>query len=265
MDFTFAFQPIVDINTGSAYSHEALVRGRNNEPASIVLTHYRREEMPVFDASCRAKAIELAARIGVHSHLNINLIPSAAFDRATGLDATIKAAERCSFPLDRIIVEATEGEAIHDPAAFAKVVNEYRRAGIRFAIDDFGSGYAGLNLLAEFQPDMLKLDMSLVRGIEKYGARQAIVRGIKQVCFDLGIDVVVEGVEKVAEYSWFRKEGMHLYQGYLFAKPSLESMPVCISRIYHKNSATRISSTPAKMENANNWAAGDHVNAAPDL
>lgn len=224
-DFSFAYQPIVDTRSGAAYSHEALVRGRNNEPAYQVLKRYSGARMAAFDAACRAKAIETAARIGVHTYLNLNFLPSTAFNDATGLNSTIEAAHRHSFPLDRIIVEATEGEAISDHAKFAKIVNEYRRAGMQLAIDDFGAGYSGLNLLSEFQPDMVKLDMALVRGIESHGPRQAIVRAIAQVCVDLGIDFVIEGVETVEEFSWFDALGVHLYQGYLFAKPMFEAMP----------------------------------------
>jgi len=127
--------------------------------------------------------------------------------------------------LERLIVEVTEVEAISDHARFAQVLNEYRRAGIRLAIDDFGAGYAGLSLLSEFQPDFLKLDMGLVRGIESHGPRQSIVRAIAQVCVDLGIDFVVEGVETIDEFSWFTDLGVNLYQGYLFAKPMFEAMP----------------------------------------
>ena len=224
-EFSFAFQPIVDTHAGVVYSHEALVRGLNNEPAYEVINRYPADRMAAFDAACRAKAIEVAARIGLHTHLNLNFLPSAASNPIVGLDSTIEAANRHSFPLDRIIVEATEGEVIGDHAKFAKTVNEYRRAGMRFAIDDFGAGYSGLNLLAEFQPDIVKLDMGLVRDIQSHGPRQAIVRAIAQVCVDLGIDFVVEGVETVDEFSWFNDLGVNLYQGYLFAKPMFEAMP----------------------------------------
>lgn len=223
--YSFAFQPIVDTNTRTAYSHEALVRGLDNEPAHQVLQRYAGDRMPAFDAACRAKAIEVAARIGVHTNLNLNFLPSAAFNLAIGLDSTIEAAEQHSFPLNRIIMEATEGEAIVHPGQFAKVIKEYRRAGMRLAIDDFGAGYAGLNLLSEFQPDIVKLDMALVRGIDSDGPRQAIVRAIAQVCIDLGIDFVIEGVETLEEFAWFNDLGAYLYQGFLFAKPLFEAMP----------------------------------------
>lgn len=226
-EFSCAFQPIVDTRTRTVYSHEALVRGLNDEPASQVIGRYSADRMAAFDAAARAKAIEVAARIGLRTHLNLNFIPRAASDPTDGLNSTVEAAHRHSFPLNRIIVEATEGEAIGNHAQFAKVVNEYRRAGMRLAIDDFGAGYAGLNLLVEFQPDIVKLDMGLIRGIESHGPRQAIVRGIGQVCADLGIDLIAEGVETVDEYAWLCDLGITLYQGYLFAKPMFEAMPPC--------------------------------------
>ena len=85
--------------------------------------------------------------------------------------------------------------------------------------------YSGLNLLSNFQPDQIKLDMSLIRGIERHGPRQAIARAIGHVCFELGIDVIAEGVETLEEYGWLAKAGVRLFQGYLFAKPAFEAFP----------------------------------------
>jgi EAL domain-containing protein (putative c-di-GMP-specific phosphodiesterase class I) len=80
-------------------------------------------------------------------------------------------------------------------------------------------------LLSNFQPDQIKLDMALIRGIECHGPRQAIVRAIGQVCVELGIDVIAEGVETVEEYSWLESAGLQLFQGYLFATPAFEAFP----------------------------------------
>jgi blue light- and temperature-responsive anti-repressor len=223
--FSFAFQPIVDTHTETIYSYEALVRGLHNESACQVIKRYSGDQMAQFDAACRTKAIEVATRIGLHTNLSLNFLPSTTWGRTVGLDSTIEAANQHAFPLNRIIVEATEGEVIDDPVQFSKTIKEYRRAGMRFAIDDFGAGYSGLNLLADFQPDIVKLGMALVRGIQSHGPRQAIVRAIAQVCVDLGIDFVVEGVETIDEYSWFCDLGVNLYQGNLFAKPMFEAMP----------------------------------------
>lgn len=224
-EFTFAFQPIVDSYTRSVYSYEALVRGVGGESAYSVISRYSAAQMPEFDAACRIKALQVANKVGVTTHLNLNFLPTAALSEKYGLSSTLAAAACIGFPADRLIIEATEGETIGDHARFAEVINEYRRAGVRLAIDDFGAGYSGLNLLAEFQPDIVKLDMSLVRNIHRHGPRQAIVRAIAQVCTDLGIDFIVEGVETVEEYAWFTDQGVTLYQGYLFAKPLFEALP----------------------------------------
>jgi len=219
--FSFAFQPIVDTHAQAVFSHEALVRGLNNEPASQVINRRSGSQKLVFDAACRIKAIEVAARIGMHTHLNLNLFRSTAVNAAVGLKSTIEAADRWLFPLERIVVEL----AIDDYASLEKVLGGASRDGMKFAIDDFGAGYSGLILLSKLKPDIVKLNMDLVRGINFHSPRQAIARAVVQICGDLGIDVVAEGVETVDEFSWFTDLGVHLYQGYLFAKPMFEAMP----------------------------------------
>ena len=141
---------------------------------------------------------------------------------------TILQATACGFPLNRIMLEVTETETIANYARFITWVHRGRALGVKFAIDDFGSGYAGLNLLAEFQPDAIKLDMMLVRDIASKGPRQAIVRGIIRTCEDLGIDIVAEGVETLDEYEWLRGEGIILFQGYLFARPAFRALPAAV-------------------------------------
>ena len=122
------------------------------------------------------------------------------------------------------MLEVSETELVADPMRFAERMNEVRGRGVQVAIDDFGAGYSGLNLLASFQPDQVKLDMLLARGIEAHGPRQAIVRGVMQVCTDLGIEVIVEGVETADEFGWFRDAGVELFQGYFLARPSFEAI-----------------------------------------
>jgi EAL domain-containing protein (putative c-di-GMP-specific phosphodiesterase class I) len=222
--FTFAFQPIVDANAREVFSHEALIRGLSNEPAYRILGQVRADRLLAFDQKARVEAIGLAARLGIDSRLNLNFIPQSLHSR-TSILTTLEAADRFHLPIDRLILEVTEGAVIDDQAQFAEVINEYRGLGLKVAIDDFGAGYSGLNLLTDFQPDQIKLDMKLVRGIEHHGPRQAIVHAIDQVCRDLGIDVIAEGVETVEEYAWLTNAGVRLFQGYLFAKPAFESFP----------------------------------------
>ena len=223
-EFSFAFQPIVDADAGTIYSYEALIRGRNDEPAGAVFSQVRPAEMHAFDEAARLCAIELAVRLGIQCHLNLNFLPRSLLVSDAPIRSTLEAAARLDLPIDRIVLEVTEGEIIDDQASFARVVNRYRGMGMKVAIDDFGAGYSGLNLLADFQPDMVKLDMKLVRGIESHGPRQAIVRAILGACNDLGIEFLAEGVETASEYCWFRDEGVQFFQGYLLAKPAFEKL-----------------------------------------
>ena len=222
--FTFAFQPIVDANVREVFSHEALIRGPSNEPAYRILGQVPADRLLEFDQKARIEAIGLAVRLGIVSRLNLNFMPQSLHSRASIL-TTLEAADRFHLPIDRLVLEVTEGAVIDDQAQFAEVINEYRGLGLKVAIDDFGAGYSGLNLLTDFQPDQIKLDMKLVRGIEHHGPRQAIVHAIDQVCRDLGIDVIAEGVETVEEYAWLANAGIRLFKGYLFAKPAFESFP----------------------------------------
>jgi EAL domain-containing protein (putative c-di-GMP-specific phosphodiesterase class I) len=224
-DYSFAFQPIVDSVAQRVYSYEALIRGPRNEAAPRVLGRIPASRMHQFDEEARQVAIELAAQLEIDCLLNLNFLPRSLEISRSTVESTLETAARCGIGPGRIILEVSESEVIDDHEQFAHLIEEYRRVGLRLAIDDFGAGNSGLNLLADFQPDMIKIDMNLVRGIETRGPRQAIMRAIIQVCRELAIEVAAEGVETLEEYHWFRGEGVHLFQGYLFAMPGFESLP----------------------------------------
>ena len=227
-DFSMAFQPIVDLHTRQPYAYEALVRGPNGEGALSVLSQINDTNRYRFDQACRVKAIELASRLGLHKlpdcKLSINFMPNAVYRAETCIRATLEASREFSFPTDRLMFEVTEGERVEDPQHLVGIFHEYRRQGFTTAIDDFGSGYSGLNLLATFQPQVLKLDMDLTRDIGNHSARQAIVAGVLLVAERLGITVVAEGVETQSECDCLAEMGVRYIQGYLFAKPAFESL-----------------------------------------
>lgn len=100
---------------------------------------------------------------------------------------------------------------------------EYQKLGIKTALDDFGAGYAGLNLLARFQPDIIKIDMELIRDIDSSKARQSIVKAITRMCEELGVTVVAECVETKAERDVLLSYDINLFQGYLFCEPAFRA------------------------------------------
>lgn len=224
-EFTMAFQPIVDVERHEVFAYEALIRGTQGESAESLLGRVTPDTRYVFDQACRVKAVELAARLGITCFVSINFLPNAVYQAATCIRATLQAARRAGFPTSRLIFEITENEQLVEKEHLKGIIREYRRQGFRTAIDDFGAGYSGLNLLAEFQPDMIKLDMALVRAVDTDPVRQAIVTGILGVCRALGIKVIAEGIENDGEFRLLRQMGVDLFQGFLFARPAFEALP----------------------------------------
>ncbi|SDT93996.1 EAL domain-containing protein [Stappia sp. ES.058] len=226
-DFTMAFQPIVDLGSGRVWGYEALVRGLDGQSACEILSKVTPENRYRFDQACRVKAIELAAGLFPDdtTRLSINFMPNAVYDPAACIRTTLLAAGRAGFALDRIMFEFTENEPMIDTKHVEGIIAEYRRRGFITAIDDFGAGYAGLKLLANFQPDLVKIDMDLVRDIDTSPARQAIVAGIMGICRQLDITVLAEGIETEAELTVLRAAGVSLAQGYYLARPALTALP----------------------------------------
>ena len=223
-EFTFAYQPIVDLKARAIFGHEALVRGVNGESAASILARVNDDNRYRFDQACRVKAVQGAAELGIREFLAINFMPNAVYQPEACIRSTFEAAKKYRFPHERIIFEVTEGEIISNRPHLINIFKEYQRLGFQTAIDDFGAGYAGLNLLAEFQPDILKIDMALVRDIDSSKPKQAIVEGIVYICRQLNIRVLAEGVETRAERDFLSAGGVSLMQGYLFCKPAFQAI-----------------------------------------
>ena len=224
-EFTMAFQPIVDLRSRSVYAYESLIRGKDGSGAAGVLAQVTDQNRYTFDQACRVTAVEMAARLGITCYLSINFLPNAVYEAATCIRATLAAAHRCRFPVENLIFEFNEGERATDQAHLKSIVADYKRQGFKTALDDFGAGYAGLNLLAEFQTDIIKLDIGLIHDIDRDPVRTTIVRSVLAMCHDLHIQVIAEGVESLGEMHLLRELGVHLFQGYLFARPGFEMLP----------------------------------------
>jgi EAL domain-containing protein (putative c-di-GMP-specific phosphodiesterase class I) len=121
--------------------------------------------------------------------------------------------------------EVTENEPARDVGHLQSIFHEYKRHGMTTAIDDFGAGHSGLNMLADFQPDVLKIDMALTRSIQSDDVRTKIVGAVVGLCASLHISVIAEGIETLEEAVALRALGVHLFQGYLLARPGIEQLP----------------------------------------
>ena len=223
-DFTFAYQPIVDFHARAIFAHEALVRGVNGESAASVLAKVNADNRYRFDQGCRVKAVRGAAQLGIREFLSINFLPNAVYQPEACIRSTFEAASKYNFPKERIIFEVVEGENVSNRPHLINIFEEYKRFGFQTAIDDFGAGYAGLNLLADFQPDIVKIDMDLVRNINDSKPKQAIVEAIVHMCRQLNMKALAEGIETKAERDFLVASGVTLMQGYLFCKPAFQAI-----------------------------------------
>jgi EAL domain-containing protein (putative c-di-GMP-specific phosphodiesterase class I) len=228
VDVSMAFQPIYDAVADRVWGYEALVRGVDGQGAAEILAMVTPEHKYRFDQDCRVTAIELASRLFPDPEnlmLSINIMPNAVYEPVACLRATLRAAERFGFPQTSIMFEFTEDEQVIDPAHLTSIVTEYAKQGFMTAIDDFGAGHSGLNRLVQLQPDLIKIDMLIVRGIDDDVRRQAILSGVVHMAEALGVVVLAEGIETEAEYLTLRAAGIRLFQGYWFARPAFESLP----------------------------------------
>ncbi|CUH37165.1 Blue light-and temperature-regulated antirepressor YcgF [Jannaschia seosinensis] len=224
---SMAFQPIISAGGQSVFAYEALVRGADGAGAGAVPSRVNEATRYTFDQTCRRTAIAKAAELDLAKDgamLSINFLPNAVYNPRACIRVTLDAAKDAGFPNDRIMFEFTESEKV-DPEHLLGILKHYRSLGFLTAIDDFGAGYAGLGLLANFVPDVVKLDMHLVRNIDTCETRRSILKHTVPMLNDLGVTIIAEGIETLGEYEALRTLGIDLMQGYLFAKPAFEALP----------------------------------------
>jgi EAL domain-containing protein (putative c-di-GMP-specific phosphodiesterase class I) len=226
---TSVFHPIVTCGAPvEIFGYECLLRGQAADGSSIApdqLYRAAREADLLFplDQAARLTAIGAAREHAVDAgstRIFINFNPSSIYDPVSCLRSTIAAIEQTRFTPDRIVFEVVESDHIPDLAHLVRIIDFYREAGFKVALDDLGSGFGSLRLLEMLRPDFVKLDMGLVRDVDRDRFKAGIVRGLLEMARDLGIASVAEGVETEPEWDWVRRHGADYVQGYFFARPA---------------------------------------------
>ncbi|SBR46822.1 EAL domain-containing protein [Halomonas sp. hl-4] len=223
--FTMAFQPIVDVTARQVIYYEALVRGPNGESAGSILGQVTDDLLYRFDQECRIKAIELASALDMQARLSINFLPNAVYEPEACIQATLEASQRVGWPTERLNFEITETERVNDRQHMRNIIESYRAMGFTTSLDDFGNGYANLDLLTDLRPDTLKIDREIVMECDSDKRRQAILRSLVALAQTLGTQLVAEGVETREESRCLLTLGIPVQQGYYFARPQLEALP----------------------------------------
>jgi EAL domain-containing protein (putative c-di-GMP-specific phosphodiesterase class I) len=212
-----AMQPVLSWRTRTVYAYEALLRTEEpalRNPVDFVDSAERLGRTAELGRAVRARVAQMMKEVDPTVNVFVNLHPSDL------IDPELSSIDGALTPFaSRVVLEVTERAALHEVHGLAPCVVRLRELGFRIALDDLGAGYAGLSSFAQLEPEIVKVDMSLVRGIHTSPMKQKLFRSFTSLCRELNVEIVAEGVEVAEERDCLNTLGGDLYQGYLFARP----------------------------------------------
>ncbi|MGE5703660.1 MAG: GGDEF domain-containing protein [Clostridia bacterium] len=223
-DVHMLFMPIASLKDGEPLGWEALARGPEQSefysPASLFA--YAEETDSVFrlEQICRKKALEQLRYLKPHQKMFINLDPRAIDDPFLLRGGGLHLLEEAQLNPGNIVFEITERHAITNYREFRKVIEEYRKKGYLIAVDDAGAGYSSLESITEIYPDFIKLDMSLIRGIDTDSIKQALLETFVQFAAKVKCKIIAEGIENERELKTLMDLGVPYGQGFFLGKPA---------------------------------------------
>lgn len=224
---TIHFQPIIAVADHSIYAYECLARGvladgSYMHPARMFDTANKTGMLFNLDRQCREAAIKTAAVKNINKNIFVNFMPSSIYNPEFCLRDTVHWANQLEFDPASIVFEVVETEKVDSIDHLVHILSYYKEKGFRTALDDVGSGFSSLNLFAHLQPDIIKLDMELVRDVHRSEVKQSVARALLAMSRDAGCKILAEGIESQEEYAWFKALGVDYAQGYYFGRPCAE-------------------------------------------
>ncbi len=218
-----AYQPIVRAQDGAPFGYEALVRTKEPmvpNPEELFALAERLGRMQELGRRVRHLVFESAATAPGSVHVFMNLHPYELLD-----DQLVEALQARPCLARRMVLEVTERASLAKVPHLPERLRALRDLGCRVAIDDLGCGYSGLSSFVELSPDLVKLDMSLVRDAHESRVKQHIIRSLSEMCRHMGLSIVAEGIESDEERDTVVSLGCDLLQGYRFGRPSPSFLP----------------------------------------
>lgn len=217
------FQPIYHLETGAVYGYEALTRGPENtefESAEALFSFAEQTDLIIeLERRCRSRAFGLKPAGQGRGRLFINCSVQCLYDREFDPESLTAEASRAGLENREVVLEITERVAVHDWERFRTMLRSLKQRGFAVAIDDMGAGYSNLKLLAEIEPDFLKLDISLVKGAESNLVKLELLRTLQGLAQRIGALVIAEGLETQAEHRVVSELGIPYGQGFYLARP----------------------------------------------
>lgn len=223
------YQPIFWAGTLELWGYECLMRGMAPDGALVspaTLLEWARQEQLTFMLDRHVRELHLrnagAAGLVPPVHLLVNFLPTAIYRPEFCLRTTVRAAAESGLEPDHIIFEVVESEQTASRAHLRKLLAYYRATGFKVALDDVGSGYSGLALLADLSPDLIKIDRELVSRAPESPFHRDVCASLARLGHRNGQMVLAEGVEREEEWAVMAELGVNLLQGYLFGRPAPE-------------------------------------------
>ncbi len=219
-----AYQPIVNAGDGTLYAYEALMRTSSKtlpHPGAVLDAAETLGKLDQLGRKIREIAAKPLMDADSATLLFLNLHPADLEDPLL-LDESSSLAPFAS----RVVMEITERASLEKIPGAMKTIAELRKRGFRIAVDDLGSGYSGLNSFTQLEPDIVKIDMAIIRDVDKNPTKQKLMRSVTDLCHGMDILVVAEGVETLAEREMCTQLGADLLQGYFIAKPAEPFPPI---------------------------------------
>ncbi len=218
------YEPIVEVDSRVVFGYESLARGPEGTEfhSPVALFQAAAEEDMVFelDCLCRASGLRGAVDFPSGTKLFLNILPTTIHDPNFREERLIKTLEECRLSPSDVVFEISEQESIENFADFKEVRDKYRQLGFQFALDDTGSGYAGLEALLELTPEFIKMDRAFVSGVDQDPARQDLLAALLTLAEKMGSKVIGEGLDTLEELEMLGKLGIHYGQGWLFGRPT---------------------------------------------
>jgi EAL domain-containing protein (putative c-di-GMP-specific phosphodiesterase class I) len=204
--------------------YEALSRGPADTPLERPQALFRASaEAGIstdLDRTCRDAALEALRGIAMPGKVFLNALPHGLADDAAQQMELLETLQQVALAPQDLVLEFSEREALHDPEDFADCLGRLKSRGFSIALDDIGTGYASQPVMERVRPDYLKLDTSLVRGIEGNLIKQELMSSLIRISARIGASVIAEGVETQLEAQTLIDAGAQFGQGYLFAEPA---------------------------------------------
>lgn len=217
------FQPIVELGTGRIAAYEALSRITGECSMNIgelFELACRCGKVWELEAVCRRKALKQAEGKPEGVKLFLNVDPNVILDPKFKSGTTRYMMGKYGLRPDDVVFEVTERTRIRREATFTETVNHYREENFHIAIDDFGAEFAGMNRVCLLHPEYIKLDMALVKGIDKNDYQRSFVKHFADFCRENGVRLVAEGIETQSELEAVKCAGVDYGQGYYLYPPA---------------------------------------------